>query len=103
MEKIEKKAIVSLLIDYSLHTGTLFDKINALPTTTDDWISIDQYPEDSPVVQRWHKIYKCIVSVQHRRAYAENQCEWLNATLDNTWPELAFEPFFKPLPQPSTK
>jgi hypothetical protein len=65
----------------------------------DRWLPIAQYPKDNPVVERWHKIYKCTVSVKHRRAYSD-QCEWITGTLDNTWPEEAFAPFFKSLPTP---
>ena len=65
----------------------------------DNWIPIAEYPKDSPVVQRWHKIYKCIVSVYFsERASAAKGCDWVTGTLDHTWPEAAFEPFFKPLP-----
>lgn len=68
-----------------------------------EWVPIAQYPDkDIPLVLRWHKLWKCPVAVQHRRAYAENGCEWLGGTRDNTWPEEAFEPFFQYLPQPPT-
>lgn len=69
-----------------------------------EWVPIAQYPDkDIPLVMRWHKLWKCPVAVQHRRAYADNGCEWLGGTRDNTWPEEAFEPFFQVLPQPPTK
>lgn len=67
------------------------------------WAPITHYPIDSaPMVSRWHKIWKCLVTVQHRRAYAENGCEWLSGTKDNTWPEEAFEPYYMTLPEPPT-
>lgn len=67
--------------------------------TAPRWVPISEYPEHEILkVSRWHKLWKCLVSVEHRRAYAENGCEWLSGTKDNTWPEEAFEPFFMLLP-----
>lgn len=59
------------------------------------WIPISEYPADSikPIL-RWHKVWRCLVSVQDRRAYAENGCRWISGTKDNTWPEEAFTPFY---------
>lgn len=68
------------------------------------WVPIDQYPDKGiPLVLRWHKFWNCPVAVQHRRAFADSEGEWLDGTRDHFWPESAFEPFFQHLPQPPTK
>lgn len=66
----------------------------------DRWIPISKYPKSNPVVQRWHRIYKYPVSVYLKiGASTVEGCDWVTGTLDHTWPELAFEPFFQPLPK----
>lgn len=70
----------------------------------DKWVPISEYPtEGSPKVLRWHHVWKCYVTVSHRRENTSNGCEWIDGTLTVVWPEASFTPFFKyPSPPQST-
>ena len=48
-------------------------------------------PPKDRVILRWHKIYRCVVSVSWSgMAQEERGCPWITATVDNTWPEESF-------------
>lgn len=75
------------------------EKIAEMEALVPKWIPIDEFPKDkNPTVMRWHKIWKCLVSVKHRLGYVENGLEWIDGTLSHTWPEAAFTPMFYFMP-----
>lgn len=56
-------------------------------------------PEDREI-ERWHKIYKCVVSVKissHNHGY-----KWTDGTLSMQWPEESFLPYWREKSQPPT-
>jgi hypothetical protein len=58
-------------------------------------------PKDGTRILRWHKIYKCTVSVYYNENNAvqddgsSNGCVWTTSTLNCTWPEGAFLEYWK--------
>lgn len=65
----------------------------------DVWKNINTMPKDGTVIQRWHKAWKCPVSVKHNNNTLPSALEWIEGTLATSWPEEAFEPFWMPLPK----
>lgn len=64
------------------------------------WKPISELDLSIPkVVLRWHKMWKCVISVWYSNA--DPMFRWHEKTLTTKWPEEAFEPFYMDeLPQP---
>lgn len=56
-------------------------------------------PKDGTKIVRWHRIWKCIVTVRWDvfPAEIENTTPWIDGTCTATWPEEAFLPGWMPL------
>lgn len=67
------------------------------------WRTMDDEAMDGRVIQRWHAIYKAPISVRYNEKgfpfRGERLC-WLHATYTHAWPERAFTPHYRPLPNP---
>lgn len=59
------------------------------------WHPISSAPKDGTLIQAWHIIWKCPVSVRYASQY--NNCPWETGTKDNKWPNEAFS-HYRPLP-----
>ncbi|WP_372393899.1 hypothetical protein ABMY26_00090 (plasmid) [Azospirillum sp. HJ39] len=65
------------------------------------WQPISTAPPDESTIVRWHRIWKCEVSVQRNNGRVPGYPEWITATKDQTWPEDAFLPYWRrPLAAP---
>jgi hypothetical protein len=51
--------------------------------------TMNKPPKDKTRVLRWHKVFKCIITVFYLEN-KENNCNWCEATLCTCWPEDAF-------------
>jgi hypothetical protein len=64
------------------------------------WYPVDTMPKDGSVIIRWHTRWNCPIAVAYRPGISTIEtCVWVTATLDNTWPEEAFQPRWQPLPE----
>jgi len=75
-------------------------KVLGLSKKEDGWISCKdkEPPKDKAKIIRWHKIYKCSVSVYYCKFNAPKshpECVWTDSIYSNTWPEDAFLPYWK--------
>lgn len=61
------------------------------------WVSEDM-PKDGTVIQRWHKLWNCPVSVKYIPNMFEH--EWIEATLTHSWPNESFTNYWRSLPSP---
>ncbi len=63
-------------------------------------------PKDGRKIIRWHKVWKCSVSVYYapQNEQDDNKCFWTTSTKSQTWPEEAFLPEWREeLEAPSKK
>lgn len=67
-----------------------------------DWQPISTAPKDGTVIQVWHAIHGCPVSVMWKEEgfrFRGEILHWIERTYTSSWPERAFT-HWMPLPQP---
>jgi hypothetical protein len=62
------------------------------------WISVDEkpFPIDGKRIERFHKLWKCVISVNRNNGRFPESAEWVTLCLSQSWPEEAFLPFWRP-------
>lgn len=77
---------------------------NSAPTSveakSDGWLPIEMAPRNETKIERWHRIFKCVVTVERNNGRIPGYPEWVTGTKDQTWPETAFTPFWRPVSDP---
>lgn len=66
----------------------------------DGWLPIESAPKDGTVIQAWHQVHKCPVSVLWKDdgfPYRGERLNWHERTYTTAWPERAFT-HWRPLP-----
>jgi hypothetical protein len=53
------------------------------------WQTMATAPRDGGLIQAWHRVWKCPVSIRYKPHLRED-CPWLEATHTTVWPEDAF-------------
>ena len=98
MEKIDKKAVIDTINGYmvdKLDIGYLTEAINALPITTDEWVSVsERLPDNGTWVlcyTEWQKESKRDFSVS------------IDMFDGETWQGYSNHTHWQPLPQPPIK
>ena len=69
-----------------------------------EWKTIDSAPRDGTVIQVWHKVLKCPISVFYKDGgfpWQGERLNWCERSYRTTWPESAFT-HWMPLPTPPT-
>lgn len=71
------------------------------PFLEKEWNNSNMPRNDTKII-RWHKIHKCPIVVFYRPGISKaSQCDWIDGTMSNSWPEEAFiENLWQPLPKP---
>lgn len=74
--------------------------------TSNEWLPIEAYKGGK--IERWHKQYDCIFTVRlmsdsDKLFFGRDHKEWLEVTYANTWPEEAFDPYFRQASNPPKK
>ena len=62
------------------------------------WQPIATAPKDGPIL-RWHVNWGPMTVVPNRHINRK-QCPWMHVSMENTWPEDAFIPYWHALPEP---
>jgi len=66
----------------------------------DGWLPIESAPKDGTVIQVWHQVHKCPVSVLWKDdgfPYRGKRLNWYERTYTTAWPEHVFF-YWRPLP-----
>jgi hypothetical protein len=103
MEKIDKQAVLDLLDKYNLDSEygqfCLKREINALPTTTDEWVSVETaLPKDEQVVLVWQLVLDNDTERGTRRLAYIFEGRWYTGIK-----QILRVSAWMPLPQPPTK
>lgn len=67
-----------------------------------EWQPIETAPRDGTVIQCWHKVYKCPISVLWKDdgfPYRGERLNWYERSYTTAWPEQSFT-HWMPLPPP---
>ena len=91
----------ALLIDFCHRLAAPLRAARAVtpaPQAVPEWQPIETAPTDETNIIRWHRIWKCPVTVQRNNGRLPGYPEWITGTKDQTWPEDAFLPVWMPLP-----
>lgn len=78
--------------------------LSAEPVQRDQWQPIETAPKDGTVIQAWHKVHKCPVSVLWKEdgfPYRGERLNWYERSYTTAWPERAFS-HWMPLPAAPT-
>ncbi|WP_340584027.1 hypothetical protein [Brucella pseudintermedia] len=76
------------------------DHADAGKVEGDGWLPIESAPKDGTVIQAWHQVHKCPVSVLWKDdgfPYRGERLNWHERTYTTAWPERAFT-HWRPLP-----
>lgn len=76
------------------------DHADAGKVEGDGWLPIESAPKDGTVIQVWHQVHKCPVSVLWKDdgfPYRGKRLNWYERTYTTAWPEHVFF-YWRPLP-----
>ncbi len=76
------------------------DHADAGKVEGDGWMPIESAPKDGTVIQAWHQVHKCPISVLWKDdgfPYRGKRLNWYERTYTTAWPEHVFF-YWRPLP-----
>lgn len=56
-----------------------------------NWI-ISDVPKDGSIVMRWHRVQNVPCFVFYSEVFGKDECNWIESTKTNRWPEESFVP-----------